>query len=371
MNDLIKYAKGLGAKDNVIQLIKKLYNKQDIGEFEHIIDYLIHKDFDDLSWAGYDLLVEKSKKWTRLLNQNVLVIDEEYGKDIEVVYDFEDGYKFVKLVSQNAYTREGNMMSHCVGSYYGRDVEIFSLRDSFNKPHCTIEKDKQIKGKGNGIITDKYIDYIVSFLEYTGMKVRDSEMKNLGYEVLYFPEYVKNIDKFNLFRNRYYNKNNNTEIKYKKSVKVFTDKEELFSYKGDKVKLFLGNLDCSNNQLTSLPDNLNVSGYLDCSYNQLTSLPDNLNVSGDLYCGYNQLTSLPNNLNVSGNLYCSNNQLTSLPDNLNVSGNLDCSNNQLTSLPDNLNVSGYLDCSYNQLTSLPDNLNVSGDLYCGYNQLTK
>lgn len=71
---------------------------------------------------------------------------------------------------------------------------------------------------------------------------------------------------------------------------------------------------------------------------------------GDLWCSNNQLTSLPDNLKVRGNLYCYNNQLTSLPDNLNVSGSLDCSyNNQLTSLPENLTVGGYLYCSYSKL----------------------
>ena len=310
LQELINYAKGLKAKDNVVQLVEKLYNNQDIGEFEHIIDYLIYKDFSDLSWASYELLVEKSKKWVRVLNQNAAIIDEEYGKDIETVLDFGDGYRFVKLLSQNAYTREGNLMSHCVSSYYGRDVEIYSLRDSWNNPHCTIEKDKQIKGKGNGVISDKYIDYVVRFLEFTGMKVRDNEMKNLGYNVMYFPELVENISEFKLYRNRYYK--SNIEIVYKDNVKVFTDKKELFKYKNKKNKkiLFLGSLYCSNNQLTKLPDNLNVNGSLYCNNNQLAKLPDNLSVNGSLYCRNNQLTKLPDNLNVNGSLDCSNNQLT-------------------------------------------------------------
>ena len=58
-----------------------------------------------------------------------------------------------------------------------------------------------------------------------------------------------------------------------------------------------------------LPDNLTVEGNLNCSNNQLTSLPDNLIVCGDLYCNNNQLTELPDNLNVKGSLYCINNQL--------------------------------------------------------------
>jgi len=87
---------------------------------------------------------------------------------------------------------------------------------------------------------------------------------------------------------------------------------------------------------------------------------------GDLDCSYNQLTSLPDNLKVGGHLDCHNNQLTSLPDNLKVVRYLrylNCSHNKLTSLPDNLRVEGYLDCSNNRLTSLPDNLKVGGELY--------
>ena len=38
--------------------------------------------------------------------------------------------------------------------------------------------------------------------------------------------------------------------------------------------VFSGDLYCYHNQLTSLPEKLNVSGYLDCSHNQLTSVPN-------------------------------------------------------------------------------------------------
>jgi hypothetical protein len=62
-------------------------------------------------------------------------------------------------------------MSHCVASYYGRDTVIYSLRDSNNNPHCTIEDGNQIKGKGNGSVDPKYIDYVVKFLEKLGMTV--------------------------------------------------------------------------------------------------------------------------------------------------------------------------------------------------------
>ena len=75
----------------------------------------------------------------------------------------------------------------------------------------------------------------------------------------------------------------------------------------------LKELNCSNNQLTSLP-----------------TLPQNLEI---LYCFNNQLTSLPTLPQNLKELYCSNNQLTSLltlPQNLEI---LYCFKNQLTSLP--------------------------------------
>jgi len=120
--------------------------------------------------------------------------------DIELIKDFGDGFKIIKLVGENAYKREGFLMRHCVGSYYGRRVEIYSLRDKENMPHCTMERDQQIKGRGNGSINPKYIKYIVAFLEEMGMSVGDSEMKNLGYVNI---EIIK--AKLHPEKNRFYN----------------------------------------------------------------------------------------------------------------------------------------------------------------------
>jgi len=94
----------------------------------------------------------------------------------------------------------------------------------------------------------------------------------------------------------------------------------------------LKELNCSNNQLTSLP-----------------TLPQNLQI---LFCTNNQLTSLPTLPQNLQTLYCYNNQLTSLeglPQNLKE---LNCSNNKIKfmTLPKKLI---FLICYKNQLTSLP------------------
>jgi len=157
-------------------------------------------------------------------------------------------------------------------------------------------------------------------------------------------------------------------------------------------------IDCSYNNLTSLPSKLPESlEELNCSYNNLTSLPSNLPESLQiLNCYNNDLTSLPSNLPESLQiLNCYNNDLTSLPSNLPeslqklwCSGNnlteillnlpeslqeLCCSNNNLTSLPSNLPESlQLLNCHNNDITSLPSNLPESlQKLYCRNNNLTE
>ena len=103
-----------------------------------------------------------------------------------------------------------------------------------------------------------------------------------------------------------------------------------------------GNLDLSNTQITSLPDNLTVEGWLDLSNTQITSLPDNLTVGGSLYSSNTQITSLPDNLTVEGWLDLNNTPITSLPDNLSVEEWLDLSNTPITSLPPSLKVKGKI-----------------------------
>ena len=79
-------------------------------------------------------------------------------------------------------------MGHCVSSYFNNSSSnIYSLRDSRNMPHCTLELPEdatcfhQCKGKGNGPIHHKYINYILDTMVHFGIDIRDSEMQNLGY----------------------------------------------------------------------------------------------------------------------------------------------------------------------------------------------
>ena len=155
-------------------------NPENKDEIEQILDFLYSKKID-ISKVWYTVLLEKTEKWHKKLQSVSLKDNEVEWTDYETYLDFWDGFKFVKLISKSCYEREGKLMSHCVASYFERNSTIYSLRDSKNLPHCTVEDGQQIKGKGNWKIDPKYIDYVVKFLEKNWMNVWENEMKNLGY----------------------------------------------------------------------------------------------------------------------------------------------------------------------------------------------
>ena len=262
METYLTYARGMEASESVLTWIELRVKQQmekekpTTEEVEHIIDYLVSNEAPKtLSAMTYEQAKSNTDKWVKTLIKKGEHIHET-AADTEVVLDFKDGFKIVKLVGKSAFEREGYLMRHCAGSYADRkDTEVYSLRDSHNMPHATIEKDVQIKGKDNGDISPKYIEYVVKFLEYTGMDVRDSEMAHLGYEVVPFGAYTKT----KLYRDKYAVKG--TKIEYRDDVRIFDSQTNLFNYQGVDVSLFRGDLRITSNmQHGTLAE---VSGYVD------------------------------------------------------------------------------------------------------------
>ncbi len=183
MQDYTEYAKHIGAPEKVLDWLKnRLGDNGNQEEIEHIIDYLASDEApNNITAMTYAQAKKNTDKWVKTLMKRGEHIKES-PEDTEVFLDFGDGFKIVKLVGKAAFEREGYLMRHCAASYAGRtDTEVYSLRDKDNMPHCTMEKDQQVKGKGNGDIHPKYVDYVVKFLEHTGMTVGDGEMRHLGY----------------------------------------------------------------------------------------------------------------------------------------------------------------------------------------------
>lgn len=198
-NDEAKY----WINHNLKNYLLKPDNQEDVTEIEHIIDYL-NSDCAPkrLQKMSYKQAKDSSDKWLKSQIKKGKTIKEE-DKDIETFMEFDNGFKIVKLLGENAYKKEGFLMAHCVASYYeDKNCSIYSLRDRQNNPHATVELKyqdssiNQVKGKGNGSIHPSYINYLLEFFEKLELPIRDSELRNLGYKSICQKtfEMVKNIE---------------------------------------------------------------------------------------------------------------------------------------------------------------------------------
>ena len=97
-----------------------------------------------------------------------------------VVKNFEDGFRWVKLVNKLQFEREGALMKHCINNGIYFDLwsvthtgEFYSLRDSKNIPHVTMQLEingsaksvRQCKGHSNQRPNSKYQPYIFQFIQ--------------------------------------------------------------------------------------------------------------------------------------------------------------------------------------------------------------
>ena len=164
------------------------------------------------------------------------------------------------------------------------------------------------------------------------------------------------------------------EIASVKEINVYN--KNIVSLKGIEFFTALINLNCYNNQLTTLDVSKNTElTYLYCGYNNLTTLDVSKNTELTyLYCEYNNLTTLDVSKNTALKyLHCYNNQLTTLDVSKKTALiKLYCDNNQLTTLDVSKNTAlTHLVCSYNQLTTLDVSKNTALiHLACSNNQLT-
>lgn len=177
-----------------------------------------------------------------------------------------------------------------------------------------------------------------------------------------------------------------------KDIKVFTlVNKSIADLTGITVFTSLENLNCYNNNLTSLPQLPESIIYINCPKNQLEALPTLPPNLVGLWCNENKLTELPDLPDSLRDFTCYDNLLTILPQIPMGIKDLDCSKNKLTTLPQLpvglLSLSCYrnelttlpdlpanlkkLDCFSNDLTELPKLPDSMTYLSCGFNELTE
>jgi len=106
-----------------------------------------------------------------------------------IIRKYEDGYHWVRLVTNLHFERESKLMNHCVGNgayytmYRRGDMEYFSLRDKHNNPHCTVEcavargsrSVRQCKGNSNRKAAPCYQRFIRRFFDDMGWDIAGDE----------------------------------------------------------------------------------------------------------------------------------------------------------------------------------------------------
>jgi hypothetical protein len=110
-----------------------------------------------------------------------------------IIRGYEDGYHWVRLVTNLHFERESHKMSHCIGNghYYNMfkrgETEYYSLRDRQNEPHCTVEVAvspkgyavKQVKGNANSRPAVTYQRFIRRFFNDMRWKI-EGDSQNIA-----------------------------------------------------------------------------------------------------------------------------------------------------------------------------------------------
>lgn len=151
-----------------------------VDEIGHTVDYFATLEPNDLRKIykePYRVIKQKVQEWDRELAASATDSGKEdvekkklaLGKDYKVIKQV-GGMKWVKLLTPESKDVEGEFMGHCVGGAGYENKDIYSLWDSKNRSHVTIEADdnkktiQQIKGKQNREPNEKYLPISIDFV---------------------------------------------------------------------------------------------------------------------------------------------------------------------------------------------------------------
>ena len=168
----------------------------DINDFiqalHNVVDWMRALSQDDRRWRQFHKIsvpeaIAAASAWHRSLAKRAATDWPEDWSGLTTVYRFASGIKFVKLTSDSSLEREGRIMGHCVATYARAVADggstIYSLRDTRNRPHVTIEivsgHLRQVKGRANSFPTQRWRPYIRAFVRRMGWSV-GAEASRLG-----------------------------------------------------------------------------------------------------------------------------------------------------------------------------------------------
>jgi acetyltransferase-like isoleucine patch superfamily enzyme len=334
-------------------------------KIHHVVDYLRTLP-GDISRISVLDAISKSEEWTRQLIKKAS--SDEDSSDVKLIKKYPNGMFWVRLLTKQALEREGKLMGHCVGGYcdyvISEQIIIYSLRDTSNNPHVTIEQREniiyQIKGRGNKEVVPKYHKYVIDFINSGNYdEVRDTHNINMIFidSKLYTYDNLPKVVKGDL------NLSNTPIEELPDNVSIGGD---LYLYFGKIRKIgknlvVKGNCNLSYTPIEEIPDNVNIGGNLDLYDSKIKKIGKNLVVNGNCNLSHTPIEEIQDNVNIGGNLYLYDSKIKKIDKNLVVKGDCNLSHTPIEELPDNVNIGGNLNLSYSNIKKIGKNLVVKGN----------
>jgi hypothetical protein len=164
-----------------------------LRKIEHVVDWIVASVINRAAWLEKVDTAGRPVKLTKIgsLDRAVFEADKamaamarrmpklQIGTGEETYFDFEGGWRLVRMTTPEALDAESSSMQHCVGNgaYDQRLSEgtriYLSLRDPGGKPHATLEIDTetnrllQIQGKQNRPPERRYMDILMPYVMET------------------------------------------------------------------------------------------------------------------------------------------------------------------------------------------------------------
>lgn len=238
----------------------------DLGDY---INHAIYNAGINPLGMPFAVALTNSEEWHKSFGKKKRKVSDKIT-GLRILETFEDDSFLAKLVTKSQFDYEGQMMNHCVSSYYGhKRSSIMSYRNADNKPLMTIEYIKSENGKD------------VSIIQARGFANRE----------FIDQEYVANILK-HLYSN------------YR--TVSFSDAYTFGElYKGK--------------PLLALPENFKFNGTQ--YFNDCIGLPKNATFNSDLRLERGRMKVLKN-INVDGNIHIENSKIYAIDSSVNVSGKI-------------------------------------------------
>lgn len=169
-------------------------------------DYFLHAKEQGVNISGmpFAVALTNSDKWHKSFGKKKRKVSSDL-QGLRVLEKFDDGSFLAKLLSKEQYDYEGQMMNHCVSSYFDKkSTNIMSYRDAQNKPMMTIEYQRldngnkiiihQARGFANkDFIDERYVSNTLAYFykKYKHVQFHDSYIfgpSHKGRPILSLPE---------------------------------------------------------------------------------------------------------------------------------------------------------------------------------------